>query len=133
MGNLSSRKTPPELVVAVCVLGTTTAYLLAQAQRREDICAALFRFEQKYSVTFPPAVLSMIFRTSAGDVVAPRDRSRRPRGGEVIPLNLRPTELQHEQPYQRSVGRSTDALAKRPAEEILFQWISLPTADRRTL
>jgi hypothetical protein len=52
MGNLSSRKTPPELVVAVCVLGTT-AYLLAQAQRREDICAALFRFEQKYSVSFP--------------------------------------------------------------------------------
>jgi hypothetical protein len=35
MGNHPSMKTPPELVVAVCVLGATTAYLLAQAQGRE--------------------------------------------------------------------------------------------------
>jgi hypothetical protein len=53
MGNHSAKKTPPELVVAVCVLGATTAYFLALAQRRDDICAALFQFEKKYWMKFP--------------------------------------------------------------------------------
>ena len=46
-------KTPKEIVVVVCVLGATTAYLLAQSTRHEDICTALSRFEQKHSTKFP--------------------------------------------------------------------------------
>jgi hypothetical protein len=52
MANHPLRKTPKEIVVVICVLGATTAYLLAQSTHREDICAALSRFEQKYSMKF---------------------------------------------------------------------------------
>jgi hypothetical protein len=53
MDNHPIRKTPKEIVVALCVLGATTAYLLAQSTHRSDICAALSRFEEKYSMKFP--------------------------------------------------------------------------------
>jgi hypothetical protein len=53
MGNNPLRKTPKEIVVCLCVLGATTAYLLARSTHREDVCAALSRFEQKHSMKFP--------------------------------------------------------------------------------
>jgi hypothetical protein len=39
--------------VSLCVLGAATAYLLARSTQREDVCAALSRFEQKHSIKFP--------------------------------------------------------------------------------
>jgi hypothetical protein len=52
-GQSPLRKTPREIVLALCVLGATTAYLLARSTRQKDVCAALSRFEQKYSMKFP--------------------------------------------------------------------------------
>jgi hypothetical protein len=68
MGNHSSRKTPKEVVVAVCVLGATTAYLLAQAQRRVDICAALFQFEKKYLIYATESFRSVISISDQGSL-----------------------------------------------------------------
>jgi len=46
-------KTSKEIVVALCVLGATTGYLLARSTHGDDVCAALSRFEQKHSIKFP--------------------------------------------------------------------------------